>query len=96
MELIIIITLIIAAVVVIAEIAGQIVYGTWTYIDIDLDKYVLNDLDRSMLFSLYRPYVSKAYMASSKYYIDGIGPVPRWSKTHKKIQDRYNELLLSK
>lgn len=32
----------------------------------------------------------------SKWYLNGIGRVPRWSSLHNAIEKKYNELLLEK
>lgn len=80
------------------EFAVLLTYGSFinkTHIDYfsDLkpDDYWLNSLDTSIIgLENKRGFITNLpFSIFSKYYIDGYGTVPRWSKLHKKINEYY-------
>jgi hypothetical protein len=61
-----------------------------------LPKYTLNSksIINDYSYNNYDPnFISDSIPSLlSKYYIDGVGLVPRWSKMHKLISQRFKEL----
>lgn len=80
------------AIIVIFEIITVIIYGkfvsneiTNVYINLDETKLRLNTFNSSMLMT--PCYIARhPFSLFSKYHIEGLGTVPRWSKLHKKIE----------
>lgn len=91
---------------VINTITTKMVYGSRLrdaaivpFLESELKSYHLNPYseDRSILSADYNrlgnPFISEISMGTfSKYYIFGKGTVPRWSKAHKLIRNRFLEL----
>lgn len=77
------------------EIATAIVYGlpvskqiTDVYMNLDKTTLRLNMFDPSILSI--QPFIATVpFSLVAKYYIKGIGVVPRWSKLHKRINEYY-------
>jgi len=93
-----------AIMVLIFEFASFITYGKWLRGDF-LDRYFeknwesyngLNPYRPSMFYGGYKPYLSKTlFRLFCGWYIEDIGQIPRWSKWHKKLNKRHEELLIS-
>ena len=79
------------------EFATITTYKAKSEIGINLDGYSLNHLDCSILNGgINKPFVSDVgFSIFFKYYVYKIGAVPKWSKTHKRIDDKFTELLSS-
>lgn len=80
-------------VVIINELASFSSYGPITKKTVSLGKSRLNKLDSGIIV-LPNTYISKncsSFLA--KYYINGIGMIPYWSKFHKKVEARHKQLL---
>lgn len=66
------------------------------------DEYLRNNLsklyrpkivDENMIYAYHKPYISKGIKGITfGWYIDGMGAVPRWYKSHSEINKLYNEL----
>ena len=55
--------------------------------------YKTKILDETMIYTFGKPYMSKTIRGVSfKWYVDGLGAVPRWYKSHSEIEKLYNEL----
>jgi hypothetical protein len=55
--------------------------------------YKTKILDETMIYTFNKPYMSKTIRGISyKWYVDGLGAVPRWYKSHSEIEKLYNEL----
>lgn len=82
-----------------AEAANLICYGKYLsekeceeYLNLDLSAIRLNTYDSSILYL--SPTLSNftfpiIFQFFGKYYIYGVGIVPRWSKLHKRIKEYY-------
>jgi hypothetical protein len=58
------------------------------FMDLPEDKIWLNSFDTNILST--SPYITKTLTSVlCKYYIEGVGSVPRWSKLHKRIEYYY-------
>lgn len=83
------------AFVAIMQLATFITYGgfvskqiTDVYMNLDESELRLNTFNPSILAT--NCYIDKTpFSIFSKYYIDGQGTVPRWSKLHKRINEYY-------
>lgn len=81
--------------VAIMEFATLIVYGgfvskqiTDVYMNLDESKLRLNQFNPSILSTNH--YITNVpFSVFSKYHIEGLGTVPRWSKLHKKINEYF-------
>lgn len=64
--------------------------------DFTLDEYKINFLDDDMLYKPNSPYISKfpinLITILWKYDINRYGPVWRWSKLHKEIEEKFKQL----
>ena len=50
-------------------------------------------LDETMIYTFQKPFISKAIKGVTfGWYIDGVGAVPRWYKSHCEIDNWYKEL----
>jgi hypothetical protein len=50
-------------------------------------------LDETMIYTFQKPFISKAIRGFTfGWYVDGIGAVPRWYKSHSEIEKLYNEI----
>jgi hypothetical protein len=50
-------------------------------------------LEVSLIFTFQKPYISKAIRGVTfGWYVEGLGAVPRWYKSHSEIEKLYNEL----
>lgn len=50
-------------------------------------------LDETMIYTFGKSYMSKTISGFTfKWYVDGLGAVPRWYKSHSEIEKLYNEL----
>lgn len=74
------------------------VYGSFVssviqskYMDLKEDEYYLNSLaPKILMLKSHRGFISTLpFSIFSKYYISGVGVVPRWSKLHKQIEKYY-------
>ena len=55
--------------------------------------YKTKIIDETLIFTFGKPYMSKTIRGISfKWYVDGLGVVPRWYKSHSEIEKLYNEL----
>jgi len=55
--------------------------------------YKTKILDETLVYTFGKPYMSKGIKGVSyKWYVDGLGAVPRWYKSHSEIEKLYNEL----
>ena len=81
--------------VAIMEFATFIVYGwfvskqiTDVYMNLDESKLRLNQFNPSILET--NCYITNVpFSIFSKYHIEGLGTVPRWSKLHKRINEYF-------
>lgn len=79
----------------VSEISNFIVYGNFVskeikniYMNLDESKLRLNIYDPSILST--KCFITNVpFGIFSKYYINGVGTVPRWSKLHKRINEYY-------
>jgi len=65
---------------------------TEIYMNLDTSKLYLNMFSRNVLMwdtKIGYTYISIHYSLFSKYDIDNVGVVPRWSKLHKRINEYY-------
>lgn len=84
-----------AFVVIIMQLVIFITYGgfvskqiTDVYMNLDESELRLNTFNPSILAT--NCYIAKTpFNIFSKYYINGQGTVPRWSKLHKRINEYY-------
>jgi hypothetical protein len=64
------------------------------YMNLDVSKLMVNPIDNEILYWYSSPELGD-YIGHvpdsifSKYYINKIGRVPRWSKLHRKINEYY-------
>lgn len=82
---------------IIIEISCYLVYGPFIskefqkyFLNLEKSDYSLNSFDSSILIirntkSIYR----LSFRLLCKYYITGVGQVPRWTKLHTKIEEYY-------
>jgi len=77
------------------EFATFMVYGgfvskqiTDVYMNLDESKLRLNKFNPSIL-STNRYITNVQFSIFSKYHIEGLGTVPRWSKLHKRINEYF-------
>jgi hypothetical protein len=55
--------------------------------------YKTKILDETLIYTFGKPYMSKTIRGISyKWYVEGLGAVPRWYKSHSEIEKLYNEL----
>jgi len=55
--------------------------------------YKTKIIDETLVYTFGKPYISKGIKGISyKWYVDGLGAVPRWYKSHSEIEKLYNEL----
>jgi len=55
--------------------------------------YKTKILDETLVYTFGKPYMSKTIKGICyKWYVDGLGAVPRWYKSHSEIEKLYNEL----
>ena len=81
--------------VAIMEFATFMVYGgfvskqiTDVYMNLDENKLRLNQFNPSILST--NCYISNVpFSLFSKYYISGLGIIPRWSKLHKRVNEYF-------
>lgn len=91
-------------IIAVAETATFIVYGSFVskevanvYMNLDESKLRLNHYDKSILST--NCYITNVpFSLFSKYHINGMGTIPRWSKLHKKVNHYFavaslNEML---
>jgi hypothetical protein len=79
------------------------VYGTFVskeitniYMNLDKNKIRLNIYD-PLILSLPYSYINNTpFSLFSKYYIDGLGTIPRFSKLEKKVKEYYIIALKNK
>ena len=58
-----------------------------------LPMYKSKILDETMIYTFQKPFISKAIRGITfGWYVDGMGAVPRWYKSHSEINKLYNEL----
>lgn len=96
------ILLVVTEFILIFKLASYLVYGGFIqkekeefFMNIPDDKYRLNYLDSSIL-QLHYGYISTTpFSILSKYHINSVGKVYRWSKLSKKI-DEYYEIAFKK
>jgi hypothetical protein len=61
---------------------------TNVFMNLDTTKLKLNPYNRSIIST--DPFINRLPIPLlSKYYINGLGQIPRWSKLHKKINEYY-------
>lgn len=82
----------------VGENAAQEAYGDLLTdadkIEINLEKYFLNPMDKDILSCEDGPFIaSPIHQYLSKYFIFKVGRVPRWSKLHRRIEERRKKLL---
>lgn len=92
MTIILIILIAIVLIIFTYELINIMIYGWPTKIKANLDNANLNSFRTSILM-LPIGYISTVNSLFAKYYISDIGMVPRWSKFHKQIESKYQELL---
>jgi len=100
METIEIIGLIIL-IIVVMEFATFLVYGGFVtketeevFMNLDKSKLRLNQFDPTILST--NPYIANVpFSLFSKYHINGIGTIPRWSKLHKKIKHYFAVAIIN-
>ena len=57
------------------------------------DMYKTKIIDKTMIYTFGKPHMSKKLRGVSfKWYVDGLGVVPIWYKSHSEIEKLYNEL----
>jgi hypothetical protein len=57
------------------------------------DMYKTKIIDETVIYTFKKPHMSKKLRGVSfKWYVDGLGVVPRWYKSHSEIEKLYNEL----
>lgn len=85
--------------VIINELANYLTYGGFIpkkvieqFIRLDESKVKLNRFDYEIISTT--PFIATHLSIFSKYYIDKIGQIPRWSKLHKKIKNMHKNLIL--
>lgn len=95
------IIIILLSLIIIPEIIAFIAYGGFIsnelaelYMDLDESKIQISFFNSTIFrpfgYNSDSPYVIKTTICfSSKYYINGIGRIPRWSKLHKKMKQYY-------
>jgi hypothetical protein len=50
-------------------------------------------IDETLIYTFQKPYISKAIRGVTfGWYVEGLGSVPRWYKSHSEIDKLYNEL----
>jgi hypothetical protein len=55
--------------------------------------YKTKILDETLIYTFHKPFISKGVRGLSfGWYVDGLGAVPRWYKSHSEIEKLYNEL----
>lgn len=62
---------------------------------VNLDGYKLNKFDYNIMNKwndFNSPYIAVRNSLLSKYYIEQIGKVPRWSKLHNQIRKKFRQL----
>lgn len=104
METIKITSIALLVLIVVYETSTFLAYGGFVNKDIqehfcklEKEDYRLNSLDIGILSLEKGGYISKVQVSLfSKYYISGLGAVPRWSKLHDKIDEYYLIALTSK
>lgn len=77
------------------EFASLCVFGwfvskeiTEVYMNLDESKLRLNQFEPSIIYGQL-PYITNHFSLFSKYYIRGLGTVPRFSKLEKRIKEYY-------
>jgi hypothetical protein len=81
--------------VAIMEFSTFVTYGgfvskqiTEVYMNLDESKLSLNQFNPSILNTKY--YITNIHFSIfSKYYIHGLGTIPRWSKLHKRVNEYF-------
>lgn len=81
--------------VAIMELVTFVIYGGFVskhiadvYMILDESKLRLNQFNPSILAT--NRYISNVpFSLFSKYYINGLGTVPRWSKLHKRVNEYF-------
>lgn len=103
MTYILIIIGIIASLIILWELVSFHTYGTYINDDIvyrkllETKSFTVNSFNPSIIsFDNFGwvAFVSKCYGVTFKYYINGYGVVPRWSKSHKIIDGLYKKRLI--
>lgn len=87
--------LVLLGIIAVAEFATFVTCGgfvskqiTDMYMNLDESKLRLNQFNSSILST--NPYISKVpFSFFSKYYIHGLGTIPRWSKLHKRVNEYF-------
>jgi hypothetical protein len=55
--------------------------------------YKTKILDETLVYTFGKPYMSKTIKGICyKWYVEGLGAVPRWYKSHSEIEKLYNKL----
>jgi hypothetical protein len=71
-----------------------IIYGHPCFKKFPLSGYKLNTRDPSILMNDDKPYITNVpFSFWCKYHIEGIGTIPKWSKLHRDIERKFDELL---
>lgn len=88
--------------IIVCEFSNVVVLG-WYISDRSLLKIVEKAYKEGTRFNLHTnrivylgrlPFISMTTLSpTSKYYIDGVGMVPRWTKMHKIIKQAYKDNL---
>lgn len=79
------------------EVATFSVYGrfiskevTDTYMNLDESKLILNKYNPSILETNMSGFITNIpFSIFSKYYISGLGTIPKWSKLHKRVEEYF-------
>lgn len=79
------------------EFANFMTYGkfvskqiTDVYMNLDETKIILNIYSSSILYISKDCYIARIrFSIFTKYYIEGLGTIPRWSKLHKRVNDYF-------
>lgn len=57
------------------------------------NMYNTKILDETLIYTFQKPFISKGVKGLTfGWYVDGMGAVPRWYKSHSEISKLYNEL----
>jgi hypothetical protein len=58
-----------------------------------LPMYKSKIVEETMIYTFQKPFISKYIRGFTfGWYVDGMGAVPRWYKSHSEIEKLYNEL----
>jgi hypothetical protein len=85
--------------VAIIELVTSSVYGSFvskqitdTYMDLDESKLRLNMYDSTILGTGKNFISTLPFSIFSKYYINNVGVIPRWSRLHKKVNEYFKNV----